>query len=66
LVPTASSNFYGNSALWNNPGTEPGPDEFNFGGASGFACTMQVPEPSFVALAFIGLLTIRLVRRKKA
>ncbi len=45
LIPIAPSNSYGNSALWQYPGTPvpPGPDDaFNFGGA-GFSTTL-IPD----------------------
>ncbi|MFH0909469.1 MAG: hypothetical protein V1929_11975 [bacterium] len=32
LVPTSPTNRYGDSTLWANPGSRPGPDSFNFGG----------------------------------
>ena len=73
FVPTAPSNFYGNSELWLNPGNEPGPDEFNFGGEGdgnniGFATTLQaVPEPTALALTLLGLFGLRrMIKRRRS
>lgn len=75
-IPTASTNFYGDSALFDNtsPSTPPETDSFNFGGAgdgSNVGWTTDtplaaIPEPSIVALALIGVATLRLYRRKKS
>lgn len=71
LVPTSTTNYYGNSDLWNNPGNEPGPDEFNFGGNGdanniGWATTQQaIPEPSIAGLFLLGLAGLRYYRRRK-
>lgn len=69
-VPTSLTNYYGNSALWSNPGNEPGPDEFNFGGAGdvnsvGWRTDLQVPEPAMIGLGLVGLISLRFFRRRK-
>jgi hypothetical protein len=71
VVPTSATNFYGNSALWANPGSEPGPDEFNFGGAGdvnnvGFHANIApVPEPGILVLGWLGLVCLRLFGARK-
>ncbi|HPG00086.1 MAG TPA: hypothetical protein PLE77_08445 [Kiritimatiellia bacterium] len=70
LVPTSGTNFYGNTALWSNPGTEPPgtADVFNNipnGGVSATLTASAIPEPTIVGLGLIGLLTLRLYRRRK-
>ena len=70
LVPTSGTNFYGNTALWSNPGTEPpgGADAFNSipnGGISATLTAAAIPEPTIVGLGLIGLMTLRLYRRRK-
>jgi hypothetical protein len=57
LVPTDSTNFYGNSGLFTaNSGFDPPnpPENFNFGAAGGFATTLQaIPEPGTLALCAV-------------
>lgn len=70
LVPTSTTNFYGNTALWSNPGTEPpgATDIFNNipnGGVSATLTASAIPEPTIVGLGLIGLMTLRLYRRRK-
>lgn len=70
LVPTSTTNFYGNTALWSNPGTEPPgtADQFNNipnGGISATLTASAIPEPTIVGLGLIGLMTLRLYRRRK-
>jgi len=71
LVPTSPTNFYGNSALWNNPGNEPGPDKFDFGGAGdannvGWSCNLSpIPEPTIAGLGLLGALALRMARKRR-
>jgi len=70
LVPTSGTNFYGNTALWLDPGNEPpsATDEFNSipnGGISATLTASAIPEPTIVGLGLIGLMTLRLYRRRK-
>lgn len=73
LVPTSPTNFYGNSALWLNPGTEPPSwDEFNFGGEGdandvGWSCNLKpIPEPTVAGLGLFGVLGLRMLRKRRA
>lgn len=71
FVPTSLTNRYINSALYQYPGDgEPPQDQdFNFGGAGGLSTTLipqAVPEPALVSLGLIGLLTVRLLRRRNS
>ena len=74
LVATSTTNFYGNSGLFSY--TQPEPEsqvDFNFGGAGdvnnvGFSADISlaaIPEPTIVGLGLIGLMTLRLYRRRK-
>jgi hypothetical protein len=67
LVPTDGTNFYGDSALFTaNSGFEPPnpPQNFNFGGAGGFATTLQaIPEPGTLALGLVAASCVWLRRR---
>lgn len=66
-VPMITTDAYGDSFLWQNPGTIPPglPDEFNFGGTMGFSTSLQaIPEPRALALALLGLLAVRLCNRR--
>ncbi len=66
-VPMITVDAYGDSFLWQNPGTVPPgiPDEFNFGGTAGFSTNLQaIPEPRALALVLLGLFTVRLIRRR--
>lgn len=70
FVPTSSTNYYGNTALWSNPGTEPpgDPDVFNSIPNGGISATLQVsaiPEPTLLGLGLVGLMTLRMYRRRK-
>lgn len=70
LIPTSSTNFYGNTALWSNPGTEPpsAADVFNNipnGGISATLVASAIPEPTLLGLGLVGLLTLRMYRRRK-
>lgn len=69
-IPLSSSNYYGNTALWQDPGSETPspPDSFNSIPNGGISATLQasaIPEPTIVGLGLIGLLTLRLYRRRK-
>lgn len=69
-IPNNTSNYFGNSVLWLNPGNEPGPDEFNFGGNGdanniGWRLTTQIPEPATMGLGILGLISLRLFSRKR-
>ena len=67
LVPTDSTNFYGNSGLFTaSAGFEPPnpPQNFNFGGDGGFATTLQaIPEPGTLALGVTAIACAWLRRR---
>ncbi len=69
FVPTATSNFYGNSTLFTAlAGYEPPsqPQNFNFGGVSGIIANMSpVPEPSTFLLMIAGLCTLRRWARRE-
>ena len=67
LVPTDSTNYYGDSGLitaasgFESPNP---PQNFNFGGAGGFATTLQaIPEPGTLVLGLLSASCVWLRRR---
>lgn len=68
-IPTSPTNKYGNSPTWQYPKSDPVRDGFDVTDSSYPQFTtslspLAIPEPAVLALGLIGLISIRLLRRR--
>jgi hypothetical protein len=67
LVPTSSTNRYGNSSIWTYHSVLPTFDTFDASTVSDINTTLSpIPEPAVFGLGIIGLISLRLFGRKRA
>ncbi|MBU0677040.1 MAG: hypothetical protein KJ626_02900 [Verrucomicrobia bacterium] len=65
-VPTGASVRYANSSTWQYPSTLPTGDTFDITQSVSLSTTLSaVPEPTVLGLGLIGLMVVRLIRRRK-
>jgi hypothetical protein len=67
LVPTSSTNRYGNSATWTYHSVLPTFDTFDGSSVADINTTLSpIPEPAMLGLGIVGLISLRLFGRKRA
>jgi hypothetical protein len=66
LVPSGGAVRYANSSTWQYPKENPVADLFDIAGDGDLNTTLQaIPEPGMIALMALGLMTLRIARRRK-